>query len=129
MVLFDISGFDGKVQNGVSGKSKEEEERIYSCIRCGSTVTSVRSEMTVEGQFKHSFTNPHGYMFTIGCFSDAPGCIAAGPGSEEFTWFPGFSWRICVCTSCGMHLGWQFSRETSVFFGLILNNLLEGSGS
>jgi hypothetical protein len=126
MVLFDINGFDGMVQEDAESISKEE--RIYSCVRCGSMITAVRKEITVEGRFKHSFTNPHGYMFTIGCFSDAPGCVAAGPSTGEFTWFPGYAWRICVCTACGMHLGWKFSKDTSGFFGLILNNLSEGSG-
>ena len=116
------------VQDESETAANREEKRVYTCIRCGNTITTSKDEMAVEGQFKHSFTNPHGYMFTIGCFFKAPGCISAGPSTDEFTWFPGYGWRISICTACGMHLGWEFSKGSASFFGLILNNLAEGDG-
>lgn len=129
MVLFDVSGFDGMIQHDSDTASKEEEEKIYSCVRCGTRITSVKNEMAVDGAFKHSFTNPHGYMFTIGCFAAAQGCSVIGPSTSEFTWFPGHSWRIGSCGVCGLHLGWEFRQSTSRFFGLILSHLVRGEGS
>ncbi len=129
MVLFDVGGFESGIQDDTKIDSKEEEKRIYCCIRCGSMITSVSSEITMSGAFKHNFTNPHGFMFTIGCFSQAPGCAEAGPRTSEFSWFPAYSWRISVCATCGLHMGWEFSKEASNFFGLILTNLAEGNDS
>ncbi|XP_045510636.1 uncharacterized protein LOC123705711 [Colias croceus] len=49
------------------------------------------------------------------------------------SWFPGYSWRICVCPHCGHHLGWTFSHtdsnniesdEVDTFHGLILSSIL-----
>jgi len=128
MVLFELGGFEAGTENDTDIDSKEEEERIYSCIHCGSMVTTVKAEISVNGSFKHSFTNPHGFMYSIGCFAEAPGCTSMGLSTAEFSWFPGYAWRIGVCRSCGFHLGWEFSKESDYFYGLILTNLSGGKG-
>jgi hypothetical protein len=73
----------------------------------------------------HTFANPHGIVFEIGCFGAVEGCGYAGPASDEFSWFKGFSWRVVVCVMCLTHLGWFFeSRDGGNFHGLILDRLL-----
>ena len=63
-------------------------------------------------------------IFLIGCFNEAPGCRPAGPASSDFTWFPGFRWRIACCEGCRIHLGWSFGDGGEAgFHGLILNRL------
>ena len=52
----------------------------------------------------------------------APGAAPAGGASDEFTWFPGYSWRIALCRDCGRHMGWQFLGDDD-FFGLIKTHL------
>jgi hypothetical protein len=75
---------------------------------------------------QHAFCNPYGIIFEIGCFRTAPGCGYAGPATEEFSWFPGYSWRLALCSSCGTHLGWQYTApDKESFCGLILDNLIQ----
>jgi len=95
------------------------------CRHCGYLITRPYARITVQGAHEHSFANPHGLVFRIGCFSTAEGCAFAGPLSNEFTWFKGHSWRIAVCGSCLVHLGWLFvSGAGSRFNGLILDQLI-----
>ncbi|MGB5984318.1 MAG: cereblon family protein, partial [Desulfobacterales bacterium] len=82
------------------------------------------------GAHRHTFANPHGRVFEIGCFRDAPGCRVQGPALTEFSWFSGYAWRIALCGGCLSHLGWRFQGAPSGipgpgFFGLILNHLIE----
>jgi len=96
------------------------------CRRCGYLITRLSARMTVQMSHEHSFANPHGLVFRIGCFSTAGGCAYAGPFSNEFTWFKGYNWRIAVCGSCLVHLGWLFvSAGGSSFNGLILDQLVD----
>jgi len=122
MVLFELGGFES-VARDARIEEREKEEQVYTCVRCGSMITRASDEEFVGASFTHSFTNPHGIMYTIGCFSNAPGCDSLGPPTDEFSWFPGFAWRVCICRSCGLHMGWEFTGGNSSFFGLILNNL------
>jgi hypothetical protein len=103
------------------------EERVYRCVLCGEKITAEKNRVPVKGQHEHTFTNPHGFIFTIGCFSDAPGCRCAGYPTSEFTWFAGYAWRYAACGGCGTHMGWEFSSDADLFFGLILNRLSEAS--
>lgn len=121
MIALVVDIPQGETENSL--KIDEKGETVYLCLRCGGMVTYEKEETAVNGSFRHNFTNPHGIMFAIGCFSSAPGCLATGNATDEFTWFPGYGWRIAGCGSCGFHLGWEFSRGESVFFGLILDNL------
>ena len=52
------------------------------------------------------------------------GCFELGKATNEFTWFPGYAWRIAYCKSCQHHLGWSYySNEAERFYGLILDYL------
>jgi hypothetical protein len=96
------------------------------CAACGGTITSARHRVAVNGAHDHRFMNPGGYLFHIGCFTEAVGCAIIGPASNEYPWFPGFLWRIAACAHCRVHLGWHFrSDDAQGFFGLILDRLRE----
>jgi hypothetical protein len=95
------------------------------CAKCGSLVTSRASALSMGGSHAHTFANPHGFEFRIGCFADAPGCVEVGEESAFWTWFPGFTWRVSVCRSCREHLGWLFRSPDARFHGLILDRLTQ----
>jgi hypothetical protein len=76
----------------------------------------------MNGAHEHTFMNPAGVRYTVGCYASAPGCIAEGERSAVWTWFPGYAWQIELCRSCGTHLGWSF-HGASVFYGLIVDRL------
>jgi len=100
-------------------------EKLLVCVGCGAPITREAARTTHRGGHAHSFFNPHGIVYHIGCFAEAPGCRAVGPPSNEFSWFPGYHWRIVACGGCGVHLGWDFlGAETGgMFYGLILDRL------
>ncbi len=107
--------------------AEEKDERVILCRNCRKKITSHRYIIEMDGRHQHTFANPEGVMFTIGCFSDAEGCVNRGTPTLEFTWFTGFSWRFSLCANCFMHLGWFYrSRTGNAFYGLILSHLLEG---
>lgn len=94
-----------------------EASDIY-CAACSHVVTQTDWRRTVAGAHEHTFFNPAGIVFRALCFREAPGIIAVGAPSREFSWFAGYAWRIALCGGCGTHLGWLFA-DTDAFFGLI----------
>ena len=97
-----------------------DEEEYYVCVDCMGIITSRANEIFVDGAHCHTFANPMGIVFDIGCFKNALGCATAGPASDEFTWFQGYQWKIAYCRYCLIHMGWQFiNAGGDHFFGLI----------
>ena len=119
---------DIEIQEAVDPVSKEEEVMI--CRLCNNAVTRPFHRIIVDNSFSHAFANPHGHVFEIGCFSKAEGCVSVSDSSSEFTWFPGYSWKIGACTGCAAHLGWVFSLDNpgsdnlTYFYALILDKLI-----
>ncbi len=108
-------------------QASEQRREALFCRQCTRLITYPDQRLMVDGAFRHTFFNPQGIVFEIGCFQTAAGCIAIGEETSEFTWFKGFSWRICLCSGCHVHLGWRYrSPQGSRFFGLILDRLRSG---
>jgi hypothetical protein len=121
----DIEGETIVVEEAAEDQLPEEEEYIL-CRQCRQALTRPVDRITVQGSHRHTFANPHGLVFEIGCFKNVRGCGYAGAATDEFTWFAGFSWRVCFCAMCLTHLGWIFSsRAGNIFHGLILDRLIE----
>ena len=99
-------------------------EAIY-CKVCGRVVTSKDQKIAVNGSHTHTFFNPAGIVFELGCFGTASGSYSSGEATSEFTWFANYVWRFALCRGCKSHLGWFFETNSSSFFGLILVNLKE----
>ena len=103
-----------------------EEEQYILCRQCRQAITRPAERITVQGAHHHTFANPHGIVFEIGCFKFAQGCGYAGPPSTEFTWFSGYAWRVSFCTLCLTHLGWVFIADSGdSFHGFILDRLIQ----
>jgi hypothetical protein len=134
MCFFDIFNYDegdrGEVEERVVTDEKTEEERTLQeertlrCSSCGHRVTTERERISVMDAHQHTFVNPGGYVFHIGCFRNAPGCLEAGFSTEENTWFLGYSWSYALCEGCFAHLGWFYVSAEESFFGLILDRLV-----
>ena len=105
------------------------EEQPLCCAQCLAPVARERDRCQVAGAHRHVFANPHGHVFEIGCFAQAPGCASLGPATPDFSWFPGTSWQVAVCARCGLHLGWRYTGQADgSFYGLILPRLVSPSG-
>ena len=103
-----------------------EEEEYILCRQCRQAITRPDDRLSIQGAHRHTFANPHGIVFDIGCFRSVIGCGYAGAASDEFTWFAGYNWRVCYCTMCLTHLGWIFgSKAGDTFHGLIMDKLIE----
>lgn len=103
-----------------------ESGKPLLCRFCRKKITYRGAAIEVNGAHKHVFANPGGFVFEIGCFRIAPGCVNHGAPTLEFTWFSGFTWRFSLCSRCHSHLGWHYlSKDSASFFGLIMSNLIE----
>ncbi len=96
---------------------------VIVCRNCSHHVTYPDNRIQMNGRFLHTFANPLGHVFEIGCFNQAKGCIPVSLPSMEFTWFAGYAWQVGVCANCAGHLGWIFTSEGDRFFGLIVDKL------
>ena len=83
----------------------------------------IYASMQRGGAHEHTFRNPAGYSWTIGCFRDAAGCASEGNFTAEATWFAGYEWCFASCATCGRHLGWWFTGIGPSFAGLIVSRL------
>jgi hypothetical protein len=124
----DKSGKDGgtiTIEKETEERSPEEESYIL-CRQCHQAITKPADRITMEGSHRHTFANPHGIVFEIGCFRSVIQCGYSGNPSDDFSWFAGYSWRVCFCRMCLTHLGWMFSQTAgNNFHGLILDRLVE----
>ena len=103
-----------------------EEEELILCRQCRQAITRPVERLSIQGSHQHTFANPHGVVFEIGCFNDVFGCGYAGAATDEFSWFVGYSWRICYCSMCLTHLGWIFSSNAGdIFHALILDKSIQ----
>ncbi|MFH0974740.1 MAG: cereblon family protein [Spirochaetota bacterium] len=113
------------IQSGAVNGIKSKRENLILCKYCNYAITSPKHIIRIEGEHNHTFKNPYGSIFNIGCFSSAEGCLNHGDFTTEHTWFKGFGWCYASCTSCYIHLGWYFKSHETSFYGLILNKLIE----
>lgn len=110
-------------------KEERAEERWLLCKFCRQKITSADKAIQINYRHCHTYSNPAGTRFRIGCFSTASGCQHQSPPTEEFTWFKGFSWQVALCANCLTQMGWYYQAATAAsFYGLILDYLIE-SGS
>jgi len=120
---------EGAGQSVVEVEDRDEEEgeehRVLLCRMCSHAITSEKQRLEMNGSHRHTFFNPAGIVFELGCFGEANGVSIVGESSSEFSWFSGYVWRVAVCARCGTHLGWRFAGART-FYGLILKNLAQG---
>lgn len=105
-------------------KPEESDPHYLLCRLCRQRITTTADRMIVNNAHHHTFANPGGFVFDVGCFQSAPGCGHSGAKTDEFTWFPGYKWQIAVCSGCLLHMGWRFTASGNGFHALILDHLI-----
>jgi len=101
----------------------EKEDEALVCFSCLNQITRRDHAVQVSGSHTHTFFNPQGIVFELGCFREASGCLVMGEATSEFTWFADSVWQFALCRKCGIHLGWHYEMRESRFYGLILDRL------
>jgi hypothetical protein len=121
-----VLGTEKAIDDEVADERSASEDPWIRCRHCGNNIARASDRVAVQGAHLHTFANPHGLVFEIGCFREAAGCAMMGAATHEFTWFHGFRWRVAYCGRCLSHLGWKFTSDTGgQFFGLIVDRLKE----
>ena len=118
-------GPSATVRPGAAPREEEGDGSLLACAACLQPITNAAARTAVAGSHEHTFANPAGFQFRIGCFSRASGCRAVGEPSTHWSWFAGYSWQVEHCSACGEHLGWLFRGEGPAFHGLVLDRLVE----
>ncbi len=115
---------DKKILEKEQVDQKENENPWIFCAVCKNKIANIKDKIEVDSKHYHTFLNPHGIFYNIRCFKKAAGCLPYGEPIEEYTWFPGYSWQIVLCSNCKIHNGWKYDSGKSTFFGLIDNRLI-----
>jgi len=102
--------------------------KAYQCVVCDSLITYSDRLITIQGSDRHLFVNPHGIECDFHTFSSCPGAVAVGEGTEEYSWFVGYQWRMAFCKNCGAHLGWHYEAISQIlrplnFWGILISNI------
>ena len=79
-------------------------ENQESSVALSSKISSVFYNRDV---LLNTFKNPHNSYFQVVTFKDAI-ISCDNENYEENSFFPGYSWSMCICPSCMNHLGWKF---------------------
>ena len=102
-----------------------DPDELILCAQCRQVITHPSQRVHISGAHRHTFFNPHGILYEIGCYGRVQGCGHAGPPTSDFSWFKGYTWRVAVCTGCLTHLGWLFEgADGANFHGLIFDRLI-----
>lgn len=99
------------------------DEESLKCAVCEHRISERAYRIEMMGAHEHTFVNPHGFAYHVGCFAAAPGCAHLGATEEAFSWFPGWSWQVAACAKCRTHVGWIYRLAGQQFHGLILDRL------
>jgi hypothetical protein len=106
-----------------AAQTPHESDDSLRCAACGFEIARKADRIEVSGAHEHTFVNPFGLVFELACFREAAGCMEIGDEDATFSWFPGWTWQIVMCSRCRVHLGWKFRLEADVFHGLIRTQL------
>ena len=124
-LLLEHPGQGAPLQDAIADAVEDRAPAGLYCRACGLRITGEDQRIAVNGSHTHTFFNPAGHVFEVGCFSQAPGCLVSAESSLHFTWFAGYAWRPAFCSGCAVHLGWRFERGDGGFFSLILPSLTD----
>ncbi|XP_063608478.1 protein cereblon-like isoform X2 [Penaeus indicus] len=140
------------VSPGLSTSHEDERHDHILCRNCGAELTENTKENFVNVTSPHSesshwlsvlghshlmvqtLRNPADIAFDLVTVKRT-GCSGVGEWYSDHSWFPGYSWKVCVCPRCKAHLGWifepientkpsQYLASSKGFYGLILEKLI-----
>lgn len=100
---------------------------VLCCSSCMTQIARREHLFAMSSEGVHSnYTNLGGYMHDLLTVREVSNVRAAGPSSEEYSWFPGYSWTVAHCRLCAAHVGWRFDATKGrlrplTFYGICRN--------
>jgi len=115
---------DPKLDSMLEIQTPNDKSFIY-CSMCSHVIGHTADRTEIHTQHTHLLTNPHGFVFNVGCFANALGCEISGTPEAADSWFMNYQWQVAGCAQCHNHLGWYFTQslERAFFYGLILDRI------
>jgi hypothetical protein len=119
------SSTDNKVKVTDETADVLDHGKAVRCAYCKTVISYQGNAEQIGGKHVHSYVNPGGFEFTIGCYRRA-WCKIMGLPMQEWSWFHGYTWQYALCPQCQEHLGWFYRNapDNSSFYGLILDRLI-----
>jgi hypothetical protein len=116
-------------------KNSNEGMGSLNCVHCDHTVAMPFDPFSLsDTNIIGTFVNPSGHVMQVGTYlnifaDNAVSCV--GESVIEHSWFSGYGWSMCVCSTCGSHLGWRFDAvkpnlTPSRFYGFRQECLVRG---
>ena len=99
---------------------RSKPDSYLVCVQCNHVIGDPRDIFEILGRREHAFINPIGTLHQFRSYREALGCAITGARNRGDTWFPGYTWRLAMCSNCGQHMGWFFESNDS-FYGIIKN--------
>ncbi|MCC6624866.1 MAG: hypothetical protein IT385_26695 [Deltaproteobacteria bacterium] len=123
-------GFREPIAPDAASETSHEAAPLHPirCAACRHPITTREAGIVVDGRHDHRCVNPHGVIFDIGCYTNAPGLVVVGEPEAFFSWFPGTTWQIGLCVGCHAHLGWLFVGRERPFVALVLDRITHDQG-
>lgn len=109
---FETCEYDPLIRNGPMLLCVCAAITGLSFITRDSPTALSRRNMTIgrENVVLQKFMNPAGNVFETIVVEELARLSAVGASSDDATWFPDFSWRPLVHTSCNLFVGWRFDQ-------------------
>ncbi|XP_047998312.1 protein cereblon-like [Leguminivora glycinivorella] len=103
-----------------------DKSKALCCGSCGAELSRRSHMFAMSSDGVHAnYTNFGGFMHDVVTVRTATETLL-GPPSAEYSWFPGYTWRVAQCSACGTHVGWRFDAmkrklRPAQFFALCRN--------
>jgi cereblon len=93
----------------------------FGCL-CGSEMIMIGDLINLNSEgISCCYVNSHGYVHDLITAKAINNVKFTGHAETEYSWFPGYSWKIMNCSNCNVHVGWKFQSnklKPAKFYGI-----------
>jgi len=129
-MLREEQDFSTNSEETIETEESTLEVQAIVCRSCDTKLSSAAYIITMGTKgASQAFSNPAGQLREILTLSQVWNLQLEPKATTDFTWYPGYAWRICYCAGCNTHLGWRYEAvaesSPNSFFGLLSKAIKE----